>query len=140
MLSALRFLKDAVQPTHPRNPTRESAVVHLSRKPRILSTNYCKTQNYKEGVLETTQEGNFTTQFYTFSKEGTVKIIKNDGSVAEYTFSFNEDTQILTIPKLNHEYKVLSVSGTDMKWQYDSWAIGGNGPIEYQSYYYLKRR
>ena len=97
-------------------------------------------EHYKEGVLETTQEGNFTTQFYTFSKEGTVKIIKNDGSVAEYTFSFNEDTQILTIPKLNHEYKVLSVSGTDMKWQYDSWAIGGNGPIEYQSYYYLKRR
>ena len=47
MLSALRFLKDAVQPTHPRNPTRESAVVHLSRKPRILSTNYCKTQIIK---------------------------------------------------------------------------------------------
>ena len=46
MLSALRFLKDAVQPTHPRNPTRESAVARLSRKPRILSTNYCKTQNY----------------------------------------------------------------------------------------------
>ena len=44
MLSALRFLKAAVQPTHPRNPTRESAVARLSRKPRILSTNYCKTQ------------------------------------------------------------------------------------------------
>ena len=44
MLSALRFLKDAVQSTHPRNPTRESAVARLSRKPRILSTNYCKTQ------------------------------------------------------------------------------------------------
>lgn len=44
MLSASRFLKDAVHPTHPRNPTRESAVARLNRKPRILSTNYCKTQ------------------------------------------------------------------------------------------------
>ena len=44
MLSASRFLKDAVEPTHPRNPTRESAVARLSRKPRIFSTNNCKTQ------------------------------------------------------------------------------------------------
>ena len=48
MLSASRFLKDAVQPTHPRNPTRESAVARLSHKPRILSTNYCKTQINKD--------------------------------------------------------------------------------------------
>ena len=49
MLSASRFLKDAVHPTHPRNPTRESAVARLSHKPRILSTNYCKTQITKRG-------------------------------------------------------------------------------------------
>ena len=48
MLSASRFLKDAVHPTHPRNPTRESAVARLSHKPRILSTNYCKTQIVKQ--------------------------------------------------------------------------------------------
>lgn len=44
MLSASRFLKDAVQPTPPRSQPKESAVVRLSHRPRLLSTNNCKTQ------------------------------------------------------------------------------------------------
>lgn len=97
-------------------------------------------ENYREGVLETTQEGNFTDYMYSFSEDGTVKIFKKDGSVNEYIFTYDEDTKVLNIPKLNHEYVVESVSSNELKWRYDSWAIGSSGPISYQSYYYFTRK
>ena len=97
-------------------------------------------ENYKEGVLETTQKGNFTDYMYIFSEDGTVKIFKKDGSVNEYLFTYDEDTRELNIPKLNHKYTVESISGKEMKWRYDSWAIGSFGPISYHSYYYFSRK
>ena len=97
-------------------------------------------ENYKEGVLESTQEGNFTEQLYAFSKEGTVKITKKDGSVNEYTFAYDDDTKLLTIPKLNKEYYVVSVTNKEMTWRVDGYAIGSSGMVNYQSFYYLTRK
>ena len=57
-------LKDAVQPTHPRNPTRESAVARLSRKPRIFSTNYCKTQIIKRDNFLISYPGRKSNVYY----------------------------------------------------------------------------
>lgn len=97
-------------------------------------------ENYREDVLDGKQEGNFTDYMYSFSEDGTVKIFKIDGSVNEYIFTYDEETRVLNIPKLNHEYTVESVTSKEMKWRYDSWAIGASGPIAYHSYYFFTRK
>lgn len=97
-------------------------------------------EHFKEGVLETSQDGNFTDQIYLFSEEGAVKIFQKDGSVKEYAFSFDEPTQTIQIPKIDKKYIVISISNTEMKWQLDSWAVGREGAIAYQSYYFLTRK
>ena len=107
-----------------------------------------KWEHYKGDILESEQSRNFTEYRYDFNPDGYVKISRSAGSVKEYTYTYDDVSKSILIPKIDKEYKIQSISESQLIFTWESHAIGSEFneetgkheivPIYYTSYYYFK--
>lgn len=95
-----------------------------------------KWEHYTGDRLVDEQSRNFTEYRYDFSPDGYVKICRSDGSVTEYTYTYDDISKSILIPKIDRKYKIQSISEYRLILTMESRAIIGSET--YTSCYYFK--